>query len=232
MSSVLPASVPSRKSTRASASGALSSPRLRACITVLILLGELVRVSSVWAQGPRGYIDGVDYEPPLIEHEQIRESDAALRQRFVAQVVDDRELASVTLNWRFRGEISYTRTAMSRVSSSSTWSGEVPTSPTESRAIEYYIEARDVGGNRTVRGFVFNPLVRRIVNADAEIQPVAVQDERVAPRSRTLYYVLGALALGVIAGVASSRSSGGSDDGECGADGCEVVIRLEPPVTQ
>jgi len=119
----------------------------------------------------------------------------------VAQVVDDRELASVTLNWRFRGESEYTRTAMSRVSSSSTWTGQVPTSPSESRSIEYFIEARDVG-------------------------------EPAAPASKTIYYVLGALALGIIAGAASSRSSGGTDNGECGAEGCSVVIRFEPPVTQ
>jgi len=170
--------------------------------------------------------------PQLVPHEPARLGDAAFRQRFVAQVVDDRELASVTLNWRFRGESEYTRTAMSRVSSSSTWTGQVPTSPSESRSIEYFIEARDVGGNRTVRGFVFSPLVRRIINVEPTNVPVVTENEPAAPASKTIYYVLGALALGIIAGAASSRSSGGTDNGECGAEGCSVVIRFEPPVTQ
>ena len=229
---VFVASVSHRRSTKTQSATGGRSVRLRALVIVVTLLAELSRAGSVWAQGPRGFSDGVDFEPPLIEHEEIREADAAFRQRFVAQVVDDRELASVTLNWRFRGESEYTRTAMSRVSSSSTWTGQVPTSPSESRSIEYFIEARDVGGNRTVRGFVFNPLVRRIINVEPTNVPVVAEKEPAAPASKTIYYVLGALALGIIAGAASSRSSGGTDNGECGAEGCSVVIRFEPPVTQ
>lgn len=208
---------------------------IKLLVTTLFLLAELCRGTAALAQGPSGFAGGLDLEPPLIEHEIVSEADASFRQRFFAQVVDDRELASVTLHWRYAGEGNYARVAMNRVSTSSTWVGEVSTSPADARAIEYFLEARDVGGNRTVRGFVFSPLVRRIVNPDRPAAPAAERTADAqapeASRSRTIYWVLGALAVGVLAGLASGGSSGGNDNGECGNDGCEVVILFEPPVS-
>lgn len=235
MSPTLSASSANRHLTAATFKTAGRRRRLRTCVTALILLAELCRGASVWAQAPPGVVGDLDLEPPLIEHEQVLQADAGFRQRFIAQVVDDRELASVSLSWRFSGESRYARVAMNRLSSSSTWIGEVPTDPAESRSIEYFIEARDTGGNRTVQGFVFSPLVRRIIDpAPPPVDPAdnAAEADPITPRSRTLYYVLGALAIGMIAGVASTRSSGGVDNRECGADGCDVVIRFEPPVAQ
>lgn len=175
-------------------------------------------------------LGGFDVEPPLIEHVTVPLAPAALRQDFVAEVTDDNLLSSVTLHWRFEGETRYATATMNRAGDSDTWSAQVPTSPEESRAIEYYLEARDAGGNRTVRGFVFSPLVRRIAGQDAapSAPPPSVE------RSRVIYYVLGALAIGVIAGFASAGGGRSEEDGpgECGSDGCEVVITFQSPVVQ
>ena len=206
---------------------------------------------------------GVDLEPPLIEHEALPEAGAAARQSFAAQVVDDRELAAVRLYWRYAGETGFESLAMRRVSSSSTWVADVPTSPDETRAIEYWIEARDAGGNRTVRGFAFSPLVRRIArpagglatgDAGAASGPASGparprESRRGVPAGtgsaepgtgtsggRTaLWVVLGALGLALVVGLAASGGGGGggSSDpvGGCDADGCDVTITFDPPVT-
>ena len=202
----------------------------------------------------------VDLEPPLIEHEVLAESAAASRQSFVAQVVDDRELASVKLFWRYAGETRFGPVPMTQVSSSSTWIAQVPTAPDELRAIEYWIEARDAGGNRTVRGFAFSPLVRTVVprtggtvagGPGTAAGPGRPRESRrgvpvsgtgngspaESPDRRTgLWVVLGALGLALVVGLASSSGGGGGGgggpdpDGGCGADGCTLTITFDPPL--
>ena len=204
---------------------------------------------------------GVDLEPPLIEHEALPEAEAAERQSFAAQVVDDRELASVRLYWRYAGETGFESEAMRRVSSSSTWVADVPTPPEETRAIEYWIEARDAGGNRTVRGFAFSPLVRRIARPAGSVAggdggtsgPARPRESRRgvptggAPEPATearggrtaLWVVLGAVGLALVVGLAASGGGGGGGGGGgspdpvggCDADGCDVTITFDPPVT-
>ena len=199
--------------------------------------------------------DDVDLEPPLIEHEVLPEADAASRQSFVAQVVDDRELASVRLYWRHAGETRFEPLPMGRVSSSSTWIAEVATEPDETRSIEYWIEARDRGGNRTVRGFAFSPLVRRVLAPPGAVAsgdgtgssgPARPRESRrgvpggapgaepgQAPARRTaLWVVLGALGAALVVGLAASGGGGGGggSGGGCGDDGCEVTITFDPPV--
>ena len=199
----------------------------------------------------------IDLEPPLIEHEVLAETASASRQSFVAQVVDDRDLASVRLFWRYAGETRFGSLPMTQVSSSSTWIAQVPTAPDELRAIEYWIEARDAGGNRTVRGFAFSPLVRRVVPATggssvggpATTGPARPRESRrgapvtgpvdgaPAPgegRRTALWVVLGALGVALIVGLASSGGGGGGGGGggpgDCGAEGCELTITFDPPL--
>ena len=200
---------------------------------------------------------GVDLEPPLIEHEALPEVEAAERQSFAAQVVDDRELASVRLYWRYAGETRFEAEAMRRVSSSSTWVADVPTPPDETRAIEYWIEARDAGGNRTVRGFAFSPLVRRTARPAGSVAggdgggasgPARQRESRrgvptggvaepgteASGGRTTLWVVLGAVGLALVVGLAASGGGGGGTPdpvGGCDADGCDVTITFDPPVT-
>jgi len=175
--------------------------------------------------------DAIDVEPPLIEHEVLLEAPAAFRQVFSAEVEDDRELVSVTLHWRFEGDERYTLTPMRPVPGSAIWSASVPTSDLESRAIEYYLQARDAGGNRTVRGFAFSPLTRRIC-ATSQAAPPPGDPAPTVQRSTMVYYVLGALVVGLVAGLASSGGGSDGEPSECGSDGCEVVITFQPPVVQ
>jgi len=202
----------------------------RASLLLLLLLVQAwqpVRAQSL----PVAPFDGIDVEPPFIEHEVVPEADAGFSQLFRALVSDDQELGSVTLHWRFAGEEGYTDTPMLPSPDGATWSARVPTSDLESRAIEYYLQARDAGGNRTVRGFAFSPLTRRIRSSAPLAEPIGNLSPTVQ-RSTFVYYVLGALVVGLVAGLASSGGGGGGGGGpsECGSDGCEVVVTFQSPV--
>jgi len=162
----------------------------------------------------------VDVNPPLIEHEVDWRADADIRQTFVATVVDDSELDTVMFFYRFAGESNFTRSLMSPLSFSSTYTAQIPTDPNQTTAIEYYIEARDVSGNRTVRGYAFNPLVREIEAVEtetAEVTPVA-EEEAVESSTRRfpnfVYIVGGVVLLGLLAGLSSSGDSDPPETGE------------------
>ncbi|MFK7852521.1 MAG: hypothetical protein AB8B79_00350 [Granulosicoccus sp.] len=182
---------------------------------------------------------GVDVEPPLIEHEIVDQSDAGIRQTFVATVVDDRELDTVLLYYRFAGETSYSRYRMMRVSFSSTYVAQIPTNPKDFSPIEYYIQARDTSGNRTVRGYTFSPLVRQIV-------PVVIDDpsSQVAASSggeqsksetsgfkinKTFYVIAGVVLLGLLASAAGSSGGSSAPSGECAPAGCQLTLTVNRP---
>lgn len=180
----------------------------------------------------------VDVEPPLIEHDVIAEAEADIRQTFVATVVDDEELDSVLFYYRFAGETSFSRYVMMQMSSSSTYIVQIPTEPTSYKAIEYYIQARDSSGNRTVRGYTFSPLVRQIVpaanaspdadrSAESTKTPADADNDRQLPKA--VYIVGGVLLLGLIASAAGGGSDSDDGNGVCGPDGCRLNLTVNQP---
>jgi len=187
----------------------------------------LFGLSAAYAQS-----DSIDVEPPLIEHSVIDAVEPTERQSFIATVVDDDELDSVSLFFRFQDDPTYTNIEMSRVSFSSTYIVHIPTDPDSSRNIEYYIQARDKAGNRTVRGFAFNPLMREINAPDGAVEPISTSAPPAKVESRgkgktLLYVVLGVLAVGAIA---SAVDLGGSDPVEGCPNGlCSIGITVGPP---
>ncbi len=189
----------------------------------------------LWGVAPAFAQQSIDLDPPLIEHEIIQEVESSVRQTFVATVVDDDELDSVRLFYRFAGEPTYSTVLMNRVSFSSSYIAQINTDPATETAIEYYIQAMDRSGNRTVRGYAFNPLVRLIVlneeitNANASVEePTPVAAEPAKKPKKALYIVLGVLAVGLLAGLAGG--SGGGGGGGCDDDGCKIDIDVELPV--
>lgn len=186
-------------------------------------------------------VAAVDVDPPLIEHQVVPQAESDIRQTFVATVVDDGELDSVVFYYRFAGETNFTRYVMAPLSASSTYIAQIPTDPKIVTAIEYYIQARDLSGNRTVRGYTFSPLIREILPAEelAVESPqvaVAADVEKKANKtgiSKVLYVVGGVLLLGLIAGAASSSGGGTStpvEGGSCGAEGCLLTLTVNRPL--
>lgn len=193
----------------------------------------LFGMSAAYAQSGQ-----IDVEPPLIEHNVVSAVDPAARQSFFATVVDDDELDSVSLYYRFQKDPTYSMLEMNRVSYSSTYIAHVATDPASDRNIEYYIQARDKAGNRTIRGYAFNPLVREIrLPESSPVAGTAAKPAADAPANsnkfRTVLYVLlGVITLGLIAG--QTGSSGGSttptpQPGACPDGLCTVSITVGAP---
>jgi len=193
-----------------------------ACITWFCLAQLLTSIQST--------AQSIDIEPPVIEHDVIESVVGADRQSFLATVADDDELASVRFLYRFESEQSYTSIDMSRVSFSSTFTVQVPTREDDGRAIEYYIEARDVSGNRTLRGYAFSPLVRQIELPLQTSEPAPVEAASATQNKRGIYYLLGALLIGVVVGaLVQSRSGGSAPRAGCPDGQCEIIITANPP---
>jgi len=187
----------------------------------------LVGMSAAYAQNTL-----VDVEPPLIEHRIVTNVDANSRQSFFATVVDDGELDSVNLFYRFQDDPTYNTVLMQRVSFSSTFIVHIPTDNASGRNIEYYIQAIDTAGNRTVRGYAFNPLLREINTPEGGVKPSPAQQspsmfEAIGERKNVIFIVLGALAVGALA---TTLSTNGSDKGGgCPNGVCTITINVGQP---
>ena len=174
-----------------------------------------------------------DTQPPLIEFEAVNESPADITQVFTALVVDNVMLQDVTLYHRRAGQRHFTATTMTVIGATGYYSASITIDPADLRAIEYYLQARDTVGHRTVNGYAFEPHVRHLF-PDPDAPPAAVSTtgvgdtisrptERAAvatheqfvpadSRRRWLMVGLGVLAVGALASLSDGGNSS-QDDG-------------------
>lgn len=174
----------------------------------------------------------VDVEPPIIELEESPDGVAGQTQVFTALVADDQALKDVKLYYRYEGQQPFASIIMTPLASTGYYTASVPTSPDETRAIEYYVQARDLGGNRVVRGFAFDPLIRRLSTSTATeepvisaqpttgttpaiepLEPTVASDDISEGGVNWVTIGLGILAVGVIAGLAGGSGGSGGGDG-------------------
>lgn len=154
-----------------------------------------------------------DTRSPVIELEAVAESQADSAQVFTALVADDRALQDVTLYHRREGQQPFIAVKMQPIGDSGYYSATVNTDRSDARAIQYYVQARDESGNRTVEGYAFDPYTRVIVadkNVIASAASTATPDNQQYTGRIRWWHV--ALGIGVAALIAS-QSSGGSDGG-------------------
>lgn len=195
--------------------------------TLCLLLVSILACADVTAARAQSLPDA---SPPVIEHEPVLRGEAGSRQVFTAQVVDDRELLDATLYVRRAGRQAFTPLVMEPLADTAFFSASIETDADDLRAIEYYLQARDAGGNRTVDGFAFDPHVRTLtapVRAGSSAPTGATADAGTPPPSparqpeRTPIGVagvpwwqiaLGAVAVGVLAAAAGGSGSGGDDE--------------------
>lgn len=182
-----------------------------------------------------------DFKAPIIEHETLGNGVWGNSEPFEATVVDDQELKSVSLFYRYAGELAFTELVMQPLVSSSSYTASVDTSLSEEpvSAIEYYIRAEDMAGNLVLKGFAFEPLVRELASPDlasTDTQNIAAPESINSGELQTkkginwLYVALGALVLG---GIAAGAGGGGSDSGgdpnvDCGTN-CQVTLSIDTP---
>ncbi len=176
-----------------------------------------------------------DIQAPIIEIEAVLEADAGATQAFTALVADDNTLKDVTLYHRRAGIQAFERANMLPLNTTGFYSVELDTDPTDYRTIEYYVQARDEGGNRTVSGFAFDPY-QRVINpidtaATAQVisRPTVTSVEaapEVESASRIKWW---AVALGVLLVGAVAASGGGSGGSSDDPGRTELTINLPTP---
>lgn len=189
----------------------------------------LVLPASVNAQS------AIDPDPPVIEHDRIAEGVIGDSQVFSATVLDDVGVETVVLQYRFEASAPYQSLDMRKIGSTDIFSVSIETQATGAKIIQYYIEARDAAGNRSIRGFAFDPLERDLVKGSGSpaVATVTTTGPSEAPAAtgmstgrKVLYGVLGLVVVGALAAAAGG---GDSDDGDGGSTGVPVTITVDQP---
>jgi hypothetical protein len=152
----------------------------------------------------------IDLEPPLIDHEALISGQAGEVQTFSALVRDERGVESVQFFFRMGTSGDFASIPMRLIPGTSNFVVTIETSA-QHELIEYYIEARDTGGNRVLKGFPSRPLVRDL-SAPAGVTPASpVVDAPPAESGRPnwLYVLLGVAAVGLL--LSQGDSGGGGE---------------------
>lgn len=190
---------------------------LLALLHLMMSLMWILPATSAHAQS------AADSEPPVIDFEAVSEGYAGDSQVFTATVSDDTNVEVVTLYYRFSEDALYANRIMSPLGSSGIYTTTIETdvAPAGTTSIQYYMEALDSAGNRTLQGFAFDPIERELVDT-----PVAVAESASAPvvagMSTGRKIVYGVLGLVVVGAIASSAGGGGGSD-----PGVPVTINVQ-----
>lgn len=181
---------------------------------VLSLSLVLTPVSGAFAQ-----ID--DTEAPVLIHRQIDSGVAGELQTFLARVSDDFGVSEVVLYYRQSDSGEFNQLNMRPlVDSIGEYMIAIETSQSAYSGLQYYIEAIDMSGNVTNRGFEYAPIVLPLTapavatNNDATPAPEIAESPEPGPAAQsegfdvsptTILLGLGALlALGALAAGGSS----------------------------
>lgn len=179
---------------------------------VLCLSLTLTPFSGVLAQ-----LSAKDTEAPVLIHRQLDSGVAGELQTFLARVSDDFGVSEVILHYRQSDSGEFQSLNMRPlVDSIGEYMIAVETSVNSYAGLQYYIEAIDMAGNTTNRGFDYAPIVLPLntpaaATLDSGTQTGAVpesgpQNEGFSVSPVAILVGVGALlALGALAG-------GGSDD--------------------
>jgi len=194
----------------------------RRCAALVVSIFHVLTI-SLFSVSNYAWAQSIDTEPPVIELEIVGEGVRGETQVFSVTVTDNVDVTSVTFHYRYDGEVEYSSAAMSLIPNTTVYTTSVDPGPSTANAIEYYVEARDGGDNRTLQGFSFDPLDRSLVSADA--YTVVTQAEPAStgiPTNRKIIYgVLGLLVVGALA-----ASSGGGSGGSSGGAGPAVPTQI------
>lgn len=126
--------------------------------------------------------EGTDAVPPTVAHTPPAETYEGLPLTITATVADDLGVVSGTLYLRTEGEQDYQAYPLERTAGDhreGTWSAVIPAEAVRTPAVEYYLEATDVGGNVGRAGspaepyrVAVNPGIRPGYFQDFEAEPV------------------------------------------------------------
>lgn len=192
--------------------------------------------STVLVVGPVHAQSTDDNEPPVLDLQVVDTGTAGDSQVFSATVTDNEEVSEVVLYLRVQGAEIYESVPMNPIPGTSIYTVTVDITTTDSTVLEYYMNASDSSGNRVVRGFAFDPLLRDLMPANelaATTEPVAAPAPvparvGISTGRKILYIGLGVLAVGALAAAASGGGGGGGDDMPGGGPVIPVLITVDP----
>lgn len=194
----------------------------------LAVLHLLVSIASIAPH--TAYAQVVDTVPPVINLEPVDNGFLGQNQIFTAMVTDDQTINSVILYYRLTGSAEYRTLEMQAPSGGDVYTATVEASTLDESisSIQYYIEAKDVAGNRTLQGFAFNPLERVLSIQEPPLNANAQDDSSLLSGlsigQKVLIGLLGVVVVGALV-ASSSSSSGGGGSSEPGVD---VTIIVDP----
>ena len=160
-----------------------------------------------------------DVSAPEVQHSPLLEKVANNESQIIsATVTDDVAVQSVILFFRPSGIPTFNQRRMNRVGDSDIYSATLRAEELISSGLEYYIQAKDLAGNKILRGHSFTPLTIDIKHKIAD-EPRSSTTERFAstpapdPQKKSIlknkwFWIAGAVILGAAAG------SGGGGSGE------------------
>lgn len=137
---------------------------LLACVSCLFISG-VASAQSVDAP--------VDTIAPVIELEEFSQGVADATQVFTVQIAEETKLKDATLYYRRSGQQPYTSEPLTPLGTSGFYTASIETDPTDLRSIEYYVQARDEAGNRTISGYAFDPYQRTLAPAAISRRPAS-----------------------------------------------------------
>ena len=150
-------------------------------------------------------------------------------QSIVAEISDNRSVASATLFYRTSSEDFFSSASMSADVTNSTWLATIDTT-TEDTFVNYYIVAEDTDGNKVQKGSDGTPLTLALEQLFIPSSFAPIKRDN---RTRWLAIGLGVLAAGFL--IAASSGSGGDDDqgivNSDQPDTCCTITFIVPNVT-
>ena len=187
-----------------------SPARLTAGFLAAVLTVILTTLGLMTSAQAQQTTSALDLEPPRIAFEPSDRGLAGEVQVFSATVSDDIQLDAVYLYHRLLGDVSYSVVQMDQLDDTSIFSAKIATSADDARDIEYYLLAEDVSGNKTLRGFAFDPLVKDITADMVATSATLGTGVGMSRNRKILWTVLGIAAVGLIA--SQVGDSGGSSE--------------------
>lgn len=192
-----------------------SNERMSRICQIGLIAGLLWGAAAVRAEpgvAPPAY----DFSPPEIATTSA--PSAAMPGTAVgieAEVVDDMGLDTVTLHYRRVGEEEFRPILMDRIERGR-YRARLASDAVREPGIEYFIEARDSGGNIVLRGNRTTPLHIAVAlpGESAPAADSAVVPPEAARKPSYWKWVVGAVVIGAVAALAQGGGDGGGDGGD------------------
>ena len=193
------------------------APVWQAALLSLLLIGSIVQTAQA---------QSTDITAPVLLLDEIESGVSGETQVFSARVSDDVALKSVTLFHRLSGDEAFVASPMRQVGSSDVFAVSLSSDIDDIRDIEYYLQAEDTGGNKSLNGFAFDPLIRDMsIESRPAVVPVSKVRRSLTRNQRLLFGVLGVLVIGA---VASQAGGGGGSSSSDSPDTIPVNITVNP----